>query len=723
MLKKISKISVLTVITALFVFAFAGAAFAEETDETTTSRPIQLDGPELPVGGWAPAEAIYVPEDSAILGGGNSGKIKSSKNKINADPDNVFTKGAATTGYEALDVGQKELYTAINKAAVSFMNAESDLKSRTFELEEGDKERYPIDEIDYTGFGIEVNEEKGETLQEEALKAFYAYQYDHPGYYWISNEVLFNNTTIFPCTEPEYAEVDVRSTINKLIIDSVMAYKALTKNETDRLEKVAIVHDKIVSEIDYAYDDKGNPHPAKWAHSVHGVFDPNIKLAVCEGYADAFALIMNYLEIPNYYIVGDAGAGGDSGHAWNAFYDDADERYLYMDLTWDDLGKNEEGEDEGYSYAYFGMPMTDFEKTHREYESTATEGKNWLYDIPGTYNDDVIGTYYVRGGFYYDSDTNDDAYALATTVKTKAAHVGGCVSVLCPDSDSGDAITDALGAEEGFYSVKYMNRDYRYITGSVFTPTYTWTADNSQVAAFRITSLGWDTTPDTETVDVAVADKVDPTCTKNGLVVYSATFANSAFSVDPRKVTLKALGHSWNVPIYQWSLDNREVTASRMCAREGCTETETEMAKTTAKITRAATYTAKGQTTYTAAFANPVFKAQAKTVTNIPMLAKKANPMKVKATAKTVKVKTLKKKALTVVPLKVTSAKGKVTYKVVGGNAKSKKALKLNAKTGKVTVKKKTKKGKYQIKVKVTAVGATAYKALSRTVKVTINAK
>ena len=97
--------------------------------------------------------------------------------------------------------------------------------------------------------------------------------------------------------------------------------------------------------------------------------------------------------------------------------------------------------------------------------------------------------------------------------------------------------------------------------------------------------------------------------------------------------------------------------------------------------------------------------------------------MKVKAAAKTVKVKTLKKKALTVVPLKVTSAKGKVTYKVVGGNAKSKKALKLNTKNGKVTVKKKTKKGKYQIKVKVTAAGTTEFKALSKTVTVTVNAK
>ena len=105
------------------------------------------------------------------------------------------------------------------------------------------------------------------------------------------------------------------------------------------------------------------------------------------------------------------------------------------------------------------------------------------------------------------------------------------------------------------------------------------------------------------------------------------------------------------------------------------------------------------------------------------MLAKKANTMTVKAAAKTLKVKTLKKKALTVAPITVKNAKGKVTYKLVSGNAKSKKALKLNTKTGKITVKKGTKKGKYSLKVKVSAAGTVAYKAASKTVTVNVRVK
>ena len=731
MLKMISKISVLTLISALFVFAFAGAAFAEEGDEELVVQPVQMEEPDLPVGGWAPAEPIYVPTDIVVNGSGSSDEMKSSKTRINSDPDSVFTKGAATTGYNALDPAQQQLYRAIDAAVIEFLNEKTDLEPTEITMGGEDVDRYIIDEADYSKLGITGSTSAERT--QNALKAFYAYDYDHPAYYWLSNEILYNEKAVYPCTEKEYASVSTRRILNTLVIDSVKAYEDLAETGTNTLDKIALVHDKIVNDIDYAYQEDGKtPVEEKWAHGVHGVFDPNYKKAVCEGYADAFALIMNYLGIQNYYIVGTAGAGGPgggAGHAWNAVYDKAAEQYLYMDLTWDDHGE------EGYSYAYFGMPMDIFEDSHHEYKSDATQSKEWLYDISGQYNNSVLGTYYYKGGFYFDQSVSN-ADAFAAEAKTKAARAGGWVSVLCPDEDSIVAIATALGVEAEYYTVTYIDEDgdghvYPFLIapmGSTHThvwigPDYIWEPDYSQVTAIRVCEApNCNITEEVETVDTTYQG-TEPTCTVDGEGTFSATFENPAFSVEPKDGTVKALGHDWGEPEYTWSSDNKTVTAKRECSRQcGDSGIETETANTTSKVTRAATYTAKGQTTYTAAFENPAFKAS-KVVTNIPMLAKKANPMKVKAAAKTVKVKTLKKKALTVTPMKVTSAKGKVTYKVVGGNAKSKKALKLNTKNGKVTVKKKTKKGKYQIKVKVTAAGTTEFKALSKTVTVTVNAK
>ncbi|MBR3158107.1 MAG: hypothetical protein IKF14_03280, partial [Atopobiaceae bacterium] len=100
-------------------------------------------------------------------------------------------------------------------------------------------------------------------------------------------------------------------------------------------------------------------------------------------------------------------------------------------------------------------------------------------------------------------------------------------------------------------------------------------------------------------------------------------------------------------------------------------------------------------------------------------VAKAANPLTVKAVARTASAKTLKTKSVTVTrPMSVSKAQGKVTYKKVSGDA----YLTINKTTGKVTVKKGAKKGKHTIKVKVTAAGSANYKAGSKTIicKVTV---
>lgn len=102
---------------------------------------------------------------------------------------------------------------------------------------------------------------------------------------------------------------------------------------------------------------------------------------------------------------------------------------------------------------------------------------------------------------------------------------------------------------------------------------------------------------------------------------------------------------------------------------------------------------------------------------------KKANqPMKVTVKTKTVKLKTVKmKKAVVSGAVKVSKAKGTVTYKKV--NSGSDKYLSIAKKTGKITVKKKTPKGTWKIKVKVTASGNKKYKKGSKTVIVKVKVR
>jgi hypothetical protein len=102
----------------------------------------------------------------------------------------------------------------------------------------------------------------------------------------------------------------------------------------------------------------------------------------------------------------------------------------------------------------------------------------------------------------------------------------------------------------------------------------------------------------------------------------------------------------------------------------------------------------------------------------VPWKINKANAKVTKALKKTYKVKALKKKAQKFTAVKL-ATDGKVTYKVTKKDAKKV----LSFKKGKVTVKKGAKKGKYAMKVKVSAKAGKNYnvfKAKTYTIKVTV---
>ena len=106
------------------------------------------------------------------------------------------------------------------------------------------------------------------------------------------------------------------------------------------------------------------------------------------------------------------------------------------------------------------------------------------------------------------------------------------------------------------------------------------------------------------------------TCTEDGS--QSTHCAKCSETKDTEVIT--ALGHNWKAPTYTWSKDNKTVTATRVCSRDG-SHKETEKVSTSSKVTTPATYSSAGKTTYTATFKNKAFTTQTKTVADIPILA------------------------------------------------------------------------------------------------------
>ena len=78
--------------------------------------------------------------------------------------------------------------------------------------------------------------------------------------------------------------------------------------------------------------------------------------------------------------------------------------------------------------------------------------------------------------------------------------------------------------------------------------------------------------------------------------------------------------HTYGTPIYTWSEDGKSCTAEMNCTADVCTDKVTENAVITNSVKIAATCTAKGTTTYTAAFTNEAFTTQTKDVQDINMI-------------------------------------------------------------------------------------------------------
>ncbi len=147
------------------------------------------------------------------------------------------------------------------------------------------------------------------------------------------------------------------------------------------------------------------------------------------------------------------------------------------------------------------------------------------------------------------------------------------------------------------------------------TPLYSWSADGKQCIASITCTRDNCNHSETEIATISSAEKTPATCVSMGTTTYTATFQNSLFTTQTKDVTdISALGHSFGTPVYTWTEDFDQCTATATCTRSGCTEKITETVNTSISGTVAPTCENKGTTTYTATFQNSMFEAQSRTV-------------------------------------------------------------------------------------------------------------
>ena len=121
--------------------------------------------------------------------------------------------------------------------------------------------------------------------------------------------------------EPLYTNNEI--TYLKNIVDKII--KENTNSSMSDEQKIKAVHDYIINKTEYDRERNDTGNSNYKSNTAYGALVEN--KAICSGYADAMALILDKLNIKNYKIA-------SKTHVWNAVY--VNNQWLHLDLTWDD---------------------------------------------------------------------------------------------------------------------------------------------------------------------------------------------------------------------------------------------------------------------------------------------------------------------------------------------------------------------------------------------------
>ena len=339
-------------------------------------------------------------------------------------------------------------------------------------------ESYVFATVKYSDLGLSY---------EQAQAVWAVYRADHPLYFWFSSGILGTSQSIYVKVDENYLDGELRASYTKSIYKAAEKIVLEAEKANSIYEKTLKLHDTLIKSIEYAYDENGYPESESWAHNVFGVFLEGS--AVCEGYAKAFHMLLNIMEIDNAYATG---TSRGVGHAWNTVKLD-DGRWYWYDLTWDDQPQLPLG----VAYNYFAVSAVDntswqdmadnsrvayFLDDHQLASPDVSSGLNYQYALPATSDEPFSSaelilrkTTFTVDGFTY-VFAGPDAVALieisgegAVTVPETVTYNGRTLNVeIIGRFEGGAFYSDKISDEKLEITSVYIPKTVEYIFYGAF---------------------------------------------------------------------------------------------------------------------------------------------------------------------------------------------------------------------------------------------------------------
>ena len=187
-----------------------------------------------------------------------------------------------------------------------------------------------------------------------------------------SGEVTIKITHVY--NEKQIKAIDTE--VNRLL-------GLITKKDNSVYDNIKAIHDYLINNTKYD-QERNEKGESKYASTIaYGTLFEHY--ATCNGYTDTMAIFLNKLGINNYKIATTPEDLNNSstGHVWNAVQ--IDEKWLHLDLTWDDPVTNT-GEDV-LLHKYFLVTNSELEEADNG--EVKIEEHNFRKDIYLEFNEKV----------------------------------------------------------------------------------------------------------------------------------------------------------------------------------------------------------------------------------------------------------------------------------------------------------------------------------------------
>ena len=228
--------------------------------------------------------------------------------RVNYDDTLEFEmrEGCSDFYYNRLSENQQKMYRMLYREAESVLY--------------GKKNKKTLGVYKFSNYGID---------RDEAETVWYAFRYDAPEFFIVSNAYLSLADSIEVPIASEFTDGKAREKVLKSLSATVEQVGQLLTGIDDNALKFKVIYDYVIEHTEYKRDADGKDIFDGYSYSIAGPLDgdENTK-SICQGYARAVSYLCNLFGIECIYV-----GSGSMNHAVNIVKIDGE--WYYADATFD----------------------------------------------------------------------------------------------------------------------------------------------------------------------------------------------------------------------------------------------------------------------------------------------------------------------------------------------------------------------------------------------------